>query len=100
MNLINQIKHNQSTTLKGFNLSVDTKFITVPARLLPPPTIQYANTKVTPSRGVWRGEGQEFLIPESAKWGILNTNLRTRQSELDDLIRMVRFYILAQFFFY
>lgn len=88
---MNQIRHNQSSTVRGFGLQVDANFAKVPARLLDPPAIQYKNRKITPSRGVWRGENMEFLMPEAAnEWGILNTNFRTKQNELNDLAGMVK----------
>lgn len=93
MNLLNQINHNQSPIIKGFGLGIDANFAKVPARQLDAPGIQYAGNKVAkPSRGVWRNENMEFLIPEAAtEWSILNTNSRTRQNELEDLARMVSF---------
>lgn len=91
MKLVEQIRHNQSSTVKGFGLQVDLNFAKVPARLLDPPVIQYKNRKVTPSRGVWRGENMEFLMPEVAnEWGILNTNFRTKQNELNEFAKMVK----------
>lgn len=91
MDLINQIKHNQSPIIKGFGLSLGTDFVKVPPRLLDPPKIQYKNKTLQPQKGVWRGEGMEFLVPKytATKWGILNTNFRTQQNELNDLAGQV-----------
>lgn len=92
LDLINQIKHNQSPTIKGFGLSLGTDFVKVSARLLDPPKIQYGkNISLQPKRGVWTGEGKEFLVPKytPTKWGILNTNFRTQQNELNDLAGQV-----------
>lgn len=91
MKLLKQIRHNESPTINGFGLNVDDKFVSVPARQLEAPNIEYANKKLVPVlKGVWKGESMPFLIPESAKqWGILNTSSRTPRNELEDLIRMV-----------
>lgn len=87
MELLDQIKHNQSPIIRGFGLELDTKFAKVQARCLDAPKILYAGNKlVDVKNGVWRGEGMPFLIPESAnKWAILNANQRTRNNELQDL---------------
>lgn len=95
MDLLNKIKHNQSPIIRGFGLELDTNFAKVPARCLDAPKIQYSgNRLVEVKNGVWRGEGMPFLIPESAnKWAILNANQRTRNDELQDLARIVRFFL-------
>lgn len=100
MNLINQIKHNESRTIQGFGLEVDKNFIKVDARQLEPPKIQYGNRTIEPTKGVWRGESMEFLIPSEyvQKWGILNAS-RVSNNQLNDLVRMVR-YIYNFFFFF
>lgn len=91
MELLQQIRHNQSPTINGFGLQVESDFAKVPARQLEPPMIQYAKQTIKPAKGVWRGEGMEFLHPQSAaRWGIINTNYRTQQNELNDFARMVR----------
>lgn len=96
MNLLNQIRHNESQTIRGFGLGIDENFVKVPARQLYPPVIQYGNSTLKPSKGVWRGENMKFLMPQNmpTEWSILNTNMRTRQNELDDLARMVSLYEL------
>lgn len=90
MNLLNQIRHNNSSTIRGFGLKVDPNFIKVPARQLDAPGIQYQNSVVRPSRGVWRNENVQFLLPETATaWSILCTNARTKPFELSEFARMV-----------
>lgn len=92
MDLVNQIKHNQSKTIQGFGLNVGNDFVKAPARLLDAPKIQYAANKIVqPQRGVWSSERMEFLITDNSKvtWGILNTSFRTKPNEVDDLARMV-----------
>lgn len=91
-NLLNQVKHNNSSIIQNFGLQLDMNFAKVPARLLDAPLIEYSDHKTERVvAGVWRGEGKPFLIPESAnRWAILNTNQRTRRNELQDLERMVR----------
>lgn len=92
MDLVNQIKHNQSATIQGFGLSLGNDFVKAPARLLDAPKIQYAaNQFVQPQKGVWSSERMEFLITDDSKvtWGILNTSYRTKPNEVDDLARMV-----------
>lgn len=93
MNLINQIGHNQSPTIKGFGLSLDEKFVKVQARLLDAPKIEYAKGTVQPQKGAWRGENMEFLIPMGTNtckitWGILNTNSRTSEN-INEFAKMV-----------
>lgn len=102
MNLINQIHHNQSPTIKGFGLSLDEKFVKVPARLLDAPKIQYANGTVQPQKGAWRGENMKFLDPMGTntckiKWGILNTNYRTNDIEIKEFASMVWIIRVLQF---
>lgn len=91
LNLLNQIRHNNSPTIRGFGLGIEADFAKVPARLLDAPGIQYGNNRVTrPLKGVWKNENMQFLMPEAAtEWSILNTNFRTRQNELDEFARMV-----------
>lgn len=106
MDLFNQIRHNQSTTVRGFGLNVDDKFITVPARQLNAPNIQYANSKtVTPFKGAWNMDDRRnqienctFLITNTDReWGILNTNVgekikfKTTASELHEFTKKVDF---------
>lgn len=90
MNLLNQIRHNNSSTIRGFGLEVDPNFIKVQARQLDAPGIQYRNSVVRPNRGVWRSENVQFLLPETATaWSILCTNARTKPFELSEFARMV-----------
>lgn len=100
MNLINQIKHNESPTIQGFGLHVDPNFIKVDARQLEPPKIQYGNRIIEPMKGVWRGESMQFFLPSEnvQKWGILNAS-RAQHSQLDKLVQMVHTIIHLQFFF-
>lgn len=94
MDLVNQIRHNNSATIRGFGIGVDTTFTKVPARQLETPGIQYANGMQKPARGVWRFENMKFLMPQQATaWTILNTNYRTRPNELNELGNMVKFFI-------
>ena len=90
MNLLNEIRHNNSQTINGFGLGIDANFAKVPARLLNAPDIQYKNGIQKPSRGVWKGERMEFLVPQAAtEWSILNTNFRTKPNELNEFVGMV-----------
>lgn len=99
MALLDKVKHNQSPIIRGFGLELDTNFAKVQARCLNAPKIQYSGQQlVDVKNGVWRGEGMPFFIPESAnKWAILNANQRTRNDELQDLARCVRFFVFKTF---
>ncbi|XP_037046508.1 protein argonaute-2-like [Bradysia coprophila] len=87
MDMLDKIQHNESPIVRSFGLELDTNFAKVQARCLKAPSIVYGNGKlVEVKNGVWRGEGQPFLIPESAnKWAILNVNQRTRNNDLNEL---------------
>lgn len=97
MALLDKVKHNQSPIIRGFGLELDMNFAKVKARCLVAPKIEYSGNKmVEVKNGVWRGEGMPFLIPESAnKWAILNANERTKNDELQDLARIVRYFALS-----
>lgn len=92
MELIDQVKHNQSPIVRGFGLEIDANFAKVQARCLNAPKIVYGKNNVVNVRnGVWNGQGMPFFIPESAnKWAILNLSNRTKNDQLQDLARMVR----------
>lgn len=92
MELLRQITHNQSPIIRGFGLQVDQNFAKVPVRQLDPPSLVYGGNKtMTPRNGVWRGENMQFLMPTTGvEWAILNTNVRTRHNELEELAKMVR----------
>lgn len=91
MKLLGKIQHNKSNIIKDFGVALDTQFAKVDARCLQAPKIQYANNSfINVVNGVWRGEGMQFLVPETAnKWAILNANQRTRRNELEELSKMV-----------
>lgn len=91
MKLVNTIQHNKSKIIQDFGVVLDAQFAKVDARCLQAPKIQYANNRsIDVMNGVWRGEGMQFLMPETAnKWAILNANQRTRRNELEELSKMV-----------
>lgn len=93
MKLLEKIQHNKSKIIQDFGVQLDTQFAKVNARRLQAPKIQYANRLIEVINGVWRGEGMQFLMPETAnKWAILNANQRTRRNELEELSKMVCIY--------
>lgn len=66
MDMLRQITHNQSPTLKQFGIQVSTEFANVPARILPAPTLEYNNNKtVVPAKGQWRVDNLQFLQPKA-----------------------------------
>lgn len=66
MNMLRQITHNQSPTLKQFGIQVGTEFTNVPARILTAPTLEYSNNKtVVPAKGQWRVDNLQFLTPKA-----------------------------------
>lgn len=90
MSILRQINYNQSETVRNFGLSVDNKFAEVPARILRPPELRYANGNVTPRDGVWRAESKQFLLPQkAANWGFLKIDYRTQRNALQSLGNLV-----------
>lgn len=90
MDLVKQIDHNRAPALNQFGLSVDNKFAKVPARILDPPEIEYANRICRPAKGVWRGEGMEYLKPTTAPvWGVINADRRTQRSAVEEFCKTV-----------
>lgn len=102
MDLVDEIEHNQSPTIKGFGISLDTNFVQVNGRLLDAPRIQYANGVTKPTKGVWnkvdiKNQSLKFLLPKTnSKWGIFNVHFKEFEEvneidhpQLEDLANMV-----------
>lgn len=102
MDLVDEIEHNQSPTIKGFGISLDTNFVQVNGRLLDAPRIQYANGVTKPTKGVWnmvdiKNQNLKYLLPKTnSKWGILNVHFKEFEEvneidhpQLEDLANMV-----------
>lgn len=90
LNILNQIKYNEAESVRGFGLTVDSQFAEIPARILDAPTLQYKNKTVRPSRGEWRADGFEFIVPEKAvNWGVLILDNRIAESAVQDVCQMV-----------
>lgn len=90
MALLKEIKHNDSPTLQQFGIGVDGNFASINARVLNPPTLEYANKKqVKPVRGVWNPAG-EFLFPmQLPNWSILILEERTNERAVHEFIAQV-----------
>ena len=52
--MINPVVNGENTNLKGFGVKVDPRMVTVPGRILMPPTVMYKGLKNrTPNNGTW-----------------------------------------------
>lgn len=90
MDVLRKINYNSCETVQNFGLSVDNKFTNVPARILQPPDLKYANGTCTPVNGVWRAEGKPFITPQKAMtWGFLKIDYRTNPNALHSLGNLV-----------
>lgn len=92
--MINNIRHSDSAVIKGFGIDLKNEFTKIPARQLNAPVIEYANKKFeNVVNGVWKIERQQFLQPQTAlKYGCLNLNFRTPDSEAFDLCKQFNQY--------
>lgn len=94
LNILNQIKYNDASSVRGFGLKVDDKFAEIPARILEPPMLQYKDRTIRPQRGEWRPENMHFITPkEAVQWGVLILDNRVRESDVDGVCRMVSEFI-------
>lgn len=90
MDLLRTIRHNNAPIIQGFGLKIATDFAKVPARKLDAPEIQYKNDSVKVTKGVWKVDNQQFLIPEKASnWAIINFSSRIQRNQVDDLAKQV-----------
>lgn len=91
MTAVQKVKYNENRVIREFGFSVSNEFETVNARVLPPPTLTYADSKpVTPSKGTWRGDSCKFFDGASlTKWTVACLDFRTRQDSLGRLASMV-----------
>lgn len=94
MDMINNIRHNDSTIIKGFGIDINNQFTKVPARQLNAPAIEYANRRTeNVVNGVWKIDRQEFLQPQSPlKYACINLNFRTADSEVFELCKQFHNY--------
>lgn len=87
MDLIKQFNYYVHPTVEKFNISVDRSFITVDARLLAPPTIEYAQGKniIITQPGEWNNKGVGFYGCDKVKthqWAIINIS---QKREIDSM---------------
>lgn len=65
----------QRTSVKPFGIEVNTEMITVPARILDSPRVNYGNKNLQPQRGSWNCANQRFAVPgRIGKWRVLVIN--------------------------
>ncbi|KAJ8969356.1 hypothetical protein NQ317_016141 [Molorchus minor] len=85
MDALHRASYNSNNSVREFGFSVANEFEKLEARVLQPPSLEYANKKVVrPSRGVWRGE--KFFKPIVInKWTIISVDRRPPRP--DDLTR-------------
>jgi len=68
----------QANTVNPFGLSVNTRMITVPGRILPPPNLSYSGKQkdVAPRDGSWNLANKSFIRPgKFDKWAIVELNI-------------------------
>lgn len=98
--ILDKIKYNDAAAVKGFGLSVDGQFAKIPARILNPPMLEYGkNQTVLPSRGAWRAENLDFIVPKNIiNWGVLIFDKYTQRSQVEAFCRTVGAIILLKSF--
>lgn len=92
LELTGRVNHNETPAIIGFGMRIDTKFIKVSARLLPPPKIEYRGAQCIDVRnGSWmmKPDTQFLVSPDSAKFAIINGNKYTNENLLRDFMRQV-----------
>lgn len=91
MEILNKIKYNDAASVKGFGLNVAGQFAKIPARILNPPMLEYSKNKtVLPSRGAWRAENIDFIVPQkNINWGVLILDYRTQRSQVEAFCKTV-----------
>lgn len=89
LDILKEFNYNTSDVVKGFGLSVESKFAEIMARILTAPDLIYGKRKIVRvARGQWRNE--EFIsMKENIKWCILCLDDRADQRLLDTLAKMV-----------
>ena len=64
--------------IRNYGLKISTDMLETQARLLAPPTVQFAKTQQKPGySGRWRLDGQQFLLPNKndlIHWGVCIIN--------------------------
>ncbi|KAL8917073.1 MAG: hypothetical protein Q9208_008189 [Pyrenodesmia sp. 3 TL-2023] len=76
--------HANNPILSAFGISIDTKMIVVPARILPPPTILYGDNKTQdPKDASWNlSNGVKFYMPKPlTKWSFIRCGSSTFSNE-------------------
>ncbi|SMR50157.1 unnamed protein product [Zymoseptoria tritici ST99CH_3D1] len=67
----------QTGSVKPFGISVSTKMITVPGRILAAPQIKYGNKSLNPRSGSWNSANQRFVKPGKFDgWQVVILNVR------------------------
>lgn len=92
MDILKKIDHNKTPTIQQFGFSVGNEFETVPARILDPPGLEYANKKlIRPDKGQWRTDGCQFLRSENMdNWAFLIADNRVRDNEIHGFAKEVK----------
>lgn len=92
-NLLQAFPHNKSPVIKGFGISVGDQFVSLDARVMPAPIIEYSAARtVTPARGVWRGDNFKFATPrpQISKWAVFNVERRCGDPQIRTFEKCVR----------
>ncbi|KAF9321154.1 Protein argonaute 10 [Podila horticola] len=71
---VQELDFNRNEYMRAFGLHPDTELAVVPARILPPPRVEYASTRMTdPQAGGWRLDPSRkmYIGQKLESWGIL-----------------------------
>jgi eukaryotic translation initiation factor 2C len=101
LRITNATNYNSNAIIKEFGITVGTNFERIEARILPAPSLEYADGKrITARSGVWRPDNLAFISPKVIKtWYVIVMDNRIRQSDVDSFIKSVScfFYIFIKF---
>lgn len=91
--MFNKIRHNDSPTIRGFGVNIDSEFVKVPARQLEAPVIEYAENHLEKVKdGVWKIDRHQFIDAQRLEYAVFNFNFQTNDNEIMDLSRQLSSY--------
>ena len=77
--------------VQEFGIGVKDDFEQVDARVLPVPTLSYANGQVKPARGSWKSNNFKFIDAKVlTNWGILVLDKRIGMQDVEPFVREVK----------
>ena len=83
-----RVNHNNDPICRGWGIKVDQKMITVPARILPTPTILYGNGNEIPKAGQWNRNHSRRLVRCAPinTWCVVNVS-HARQNHCFEFVK-------------